>query len=194
MKGKNSQPQKQKRRDVRYVPDELLYLPVPQLEHVPPSLPVDPALHLQSLLAVLPAVDLERAGQFEQAPEPVNAHTNSICHVSAANLKSLSGRISERKGVGCKFQNGRISSKIPDELLYVPAGQITHVPPLDPPKPGGQWQSLTEVLPSYEVDPVGQLEHDRTVSLRRRGSSNRIQILQTTHTRSFTSVLERMKQ
>ena len=105
MEGEISQPQKQKRRDVRYVPDELLYLPVPQLEHVPPSLPVDPALHLQSLLAVLPAGELERAGQFEQAPEPVNEHTNSICHVSAANLKSLSGRISERKGVGCKFQN-----------------------------------------------------------------------------------------
>ena len=47
---------------------------------------------------------------------------------------------------------------VPDELLYLPATQLVHGPPLGPLKPLLHVQSLSELLPEGELDPEGQLE------------------------------------
>ena len=71
-------------------PAELLYLPVPQLEHVPPSLPVDPALHLQSLLEVLPAGELERAGPAGAAHRPADTSPPwRSCHTDVSTVATF---------------------------------------------------------------------------------------------------------
>ena len=48
------------------LPDELLYLPATQLVHGPPSGPLKPLLHAQSLAESLPEGELDPAGQVEQ--------------------------------------------------------------------------------------------------------------------------------
>ena len=48
--------------------------------------------------------------------------------------------------------------EVPDELLYLPATQLVHGPPLGPLKPLLHVQSLAELLPEGELDPEGQLE------------------------------------
>ena len=54
-------------------PREALYFPLLHLEQIPPLEPVYPRLHMHPLAAVLPASDVELAGQliqelFENAP------------------------------------------------------------------------------------------------------------------------------
>ena len=52
-------------------PDELLYLPATQLVHGPPSGPLKPLLHVQSLAESLPAGELDPEGQAEQVLDVV---------------------------------------------------------------------------------------------------------------------------
>ena len=48
-----------------------LNLPTPQLKHVSPSLPVNPASHVQLLSVMLPTCELEFAGQAMQEELPI---------------------------------------------------------------------------------------------------------------------------
>ena len=49
-----------------------LYVPPKHGVHVPPSGPLDPALHRHAVRAVLPAGEEEFAGQSRQIEEPVS--------------------------------------------------------------------------------------------------------------------------
>ena len=53
------------------LPAVSLYLPATHAVHSPPSGPVYPALHLQSVNVSLPAVELEFAGHAPTAPAPL---------------------------------------------------------------------------------------------------------------------------
>ena len=55
------------------VPVNVLYFPASHAVHVPPSGPVDPALHVHAVKEVLPTGALEFAGQSVQAANPFTA-------------------------------------------------------------------------------------------------------------------------
>ena len=54
-------------------PDTSLYLPALQAEHIPPSGPVKPLLHVQLLSEMLPETDDELEGQLVQEAAPDTA-------------------------------------------------------------------------------------------------------------------------
>ena len=54
-----------------------LYVPAPHWEHVPPSVPVNPALHLQAVITVLAIGDVEFAGHLKHIL-PIEALNNSV--------------------------------------------------------------------------------------------------------------------
>jgi len=51
-------------------PIPVLYVPAPHFEHVPPSVPVNPGLHSQAVIVMLPAAEVEFDGQSEQVASP----------------------------------------------------------------------------------------------------------------------------
>jgi len=63
-------------------PPPVLYrdLPIAHSVHIPPSRPVEPALHVQAVTAVLCAGELESAGQSTHAAAPVYLPTTHWVH------------------------------------------------------------------------------------------------------------------
>jgi hypothetical protein len=110
--------------------------------HAPPSGPVEPALQVQLVKAVLPASELDSDGQarhvelalfftsVEYLPVPQSVHTAD-----------------------------------PVDALYFPATQSAHVPPSGPVEPALQVQLVKAGLPSGElVSADGQATHVKPAS------------------------------
>ena len=109
-----------------------LYCPATHCEHVLPSGPVEPALHVQAVETELPKSEFEYAGHVkhvdtwlaptdaEYVPMPQSTHAVD-----------------------------------PASALCLPATHSEHVPPSGPPMPAVHLQSVTTVLPDSECEPAG---------------------------------------
>ena len=117
-------------------------VPAPHAAHGPPSGPVYPALHIQSIPASLPTALMEFAGQFTHAALPVSTLNFPATHAvhappsapvkPAAHLQfvkaSLPGGESEPAG-------HLAHASEPLFCLYTPAGHAVHGPPSAPEYP-----------------------------------------------------------
>ena len=108
------------------VPAFILYVPSTHAVHVPPSDPVYPLSHLHADKPVLPAADIEFAGQSWHATVapteylPAAHCTHVDCDV--APIPNEYDPLSQR-----------VQFPSPAPSLYVPAPQLTHAPPPPPP-------------------------------------------------------------
>jgi hypothetical protein len=120
-------------------PGAVLYFPAPHSVHVPPSGPVYPRLQRHEPIAVSPEdVCPELAGQGRQVIAAV-APTVAEYVLAAQSVHAAS----------------------PGAVLYFPATQPTHVPPLGPVYPRLQRQAETAVCPVADVTEfAGQVEHE----------------------------------
>ena len=114
------------------LPVVILYLPVMQAVHEPPSGPVNPTLQVQAARAVLGLGELELLGHARQvaaAEAPV-----VVKYVPAAQS---------------------VHAAEPVKLLYFPATQAVHVPPSGPVKPTLHVQAARAVLGLCELELPG---------------------------------------
>jgi hypothetical protein len=121
-------------------PLSVLYVPAAHAMHVPPSGPVDPALHRQLVEFGLPLAELEVEGQLEHGALPVVA-----LYFPASQS---------------------VQTALPTAPLYFPAAHAVHVPPFAPVYPALHVQLARELLELAEVEFEGQLTHSElTASL-----------------------------
>jgi hypothetical protein len=71
------------------LPEAGLYLPAPHAEHVPPTVPENPALHRQADTVPLPAEDSEPAGQLIHEPAPEGLYVPATHSVHCPPLEPL---------------------------------------------------------------------------------------------------------
>ena len=104
-----------------------LYSPAPHAMHVPPSSPVYPALHLQSVALPLPGADHDCMG-----------HATHVLMLTAATTP--------------EYVPPAHSTHAPDPFsaLYVPITHASHCPPSGPVYPVLHLQSVTLPLPGSE--------------------------------------------
>ena len=107
-----------------------LYFPAAHGAQGPPSAPLCPAPHLQSVTRVLPLGELADSGQLEQAPAPGAEYfpAGQVVHAAA-----------------------------PASGLYFPAAHGAQGPPSAPLCPAWHLQSVARVLPLGELEACGQL-------------------------------------
>ena len=117
-------------------PVDDLYFPTTHAAHGPPFGPVDPALQVQSVNAVLPADELEFDGQAMHA-EFVEAPT-AVEYVPAPQS---------------------VQTADPVDVLYLPATHAAHGPPFGPVDPALQVQFVKAELPAGELEFDGQSLH-----------------------------------
>ena len=113
-------------------PVSALYLPAAQPEQVPPSGPVNPMLHVQAPIALLPDPDELLAGQLVHTPDPVAPGV--VEYVPAPQSVHVA---------------------VPVEPLYLPAKHDAHGPPFGPVAPALQVQLAKVPLPAGELEFVG---------------------------------------
>jgi hypothetical protein len=106
-----------------------LYLPGSHFTHVPPSSPVLPMLHRQSVAVLLPTGAYEFAGHAEQA-------LSAICAVAAEYLPPVQSSQAELSVL----------------VLYLPGKHPVHAPPPLLVYPGRQAQSVGPSLPAAECE------------------------------------------
>ena len=111
-----------------------LNLPSTHAKHAPPSGPVYPVLHWQSVSAVL-------------ASDAVDESLGQLVHTVAAAVSMYVPAKQLSHGSG------------PTASLKVPAAHSWHVPPSGPVYPALHWQSVSAVLASPEIVLSGQASH-----------------------------------
>ena len=120
-----------------------MYLPKTHLEHAPPSGPLKPLLHLQSLAEPLPKGELDPEGQLEQvldvvAPEAVEY-----------------------------FPDGHsMHSVAPDVSEYWPGSHAVQEYASAPEAPGTQAQLSGDVLPDWEVESGGHASQNADIEMK----------------------------
>ena len=120
-----------------WLPGESLNVPSGQALHVPPSGPVKPALHWQSVWLVLPlplVCEFSAHAVHTELPANANVPAAQVTHV--ALLVAL--RVGEAVPAGQRLQ-----FPAPTEALNVPGLQLRHSPPSGPVNPASHWQSST---------------------------------------------------
>jgi hypothetical protein len=115
-------------------PVDSLYFPAAHAVQEPPFAPVDPALQVQLVEAVLPAGELEFDGQPRHIPEVAVAPTLAE-YLPAAQSEQVA---------------------FPVNALYFPATHTAHGPPSGPVYPALQVQLVCTVLPAGEREPEPQ--------------------------------------
>ena len=118
------------------VPAVVLYFPGTQSKHSPPFGPVDPALHVQSRISLLDAGASELLGHCLHALEDVAPSASEYWP--------------------CKQL---VHASEPDEVLYVPAWQITQIRPLGPVDPALHAQSVRLSLALGASELAGHTVH-----------------------------------
>ncbi len=116
-------------------PVNTLYFPAAHAEHVPPFLPVDPALQVHIASDPLPAGELEFDGQALHVELP------AYPPVYLPSVQSEQGAF-------------------PVNSLYFPTAQTAHGPPSGPVHPALQVQFFKAPLPAGELHLSGQPMHD----------------------------------
>jgi len=116
-------------------PDTALNFPATHSEHVPPSDPVEPALHVQAVETELPNTEFEFVGHVEQYVAPAAAEYVPIP------------------------QSMHVSD--PVSALYFPATHSEHVPPSGPDEPALHVHAVETELPNRELEFVGHVEQLR---------------------------------
>ena len=144
----------------------ILYFPATHAVQVPPSLPVKPALQVQSVWTVLPWGEFALLGQLVQVPapdvllylpaeqlvhNPPSGPLEPMLHVHALTVVLPLG------DVDCEGQV--VQAAEPAPALYVPAVHSLHEPPLLPVYPALHAQAVEEVLPSGASAFAGQFVH-----------------------------------
>ena len=119
------------------VPVLALYLPAGQLEQVPPSGPVKPALHVHDEAAVLPAVEWLSDGHAVQVD-------SDVALAAAEYLPAVHV----------------LQASVPVLALYLPAGHAVQSPPSGPVKPALHVHDDAAVLPAGELESVGHAPLD----------------------------------
>lgn len=115
------------------VPVAVLYCPGRQAAHVPPFGPVYPALHMHAVCTLLGEGEEENDGQ--------------AMHVEIAVAATAPEYV---------FAPQSVHVADPVDVLYFPAMQFTHGPPLEPVHPALQVQLAKVPLPANELEFVGQ--------------------------------------
>jgi len=148
------------------VPVTVLYVPPTHATHVPPLDPVYPRLHTQLLCAVDPATDCEFTRHAEQEALPM-----SDLYVFTAHAEHVPPLGPVVPAAHSPFTQSSRASLPADELLptgqsrhveeplvvlYLPAAQAEHVPPLSPVNPGLQTQLVSAVDPTADCVLLGQ--------------------------------------
>ena len=118
-------------------PGEILYVPAVQIVQDPPSGPLDPLLHVQSLRASLPDGDDDWEGQLKHMLAVVAPEI-----VEYLPMPQLMHVLDE-----------------PGEILYMPATHSEHGPPSGPSAPALQVQAVAMRLPTGELEFDGQVSH-----------------------------------
>ena len=111
-------------------------MPAVQIVQGPPSGPLDPLLHVQSLRAWLPDGDDDREGQLE--------HVLDVVAPEVVEYVPPTQRVQEAE---------------PGEILYVPAVQIVQDSPLGPAKAALHSQLVNAELPAGEPEFARQDPH-----------------------------------
>ena len=143
-----------------------LYLPATHAVHSPPSGPVYPAMHSQSVTLSLPAADVASDdGQSKHSALPAvslylpaghavhwspSLPVYPASHTQSVTLPLAAGDV--------EFDGQLEHSALPAVSLYVPAGHAVHSPPSGPVYPVLQVQSVTLSLATGEVAHAGQAE------------------------------------
>ena len=137
-----------------WLPTLALYVPATQLLHTPPSTPVNPILHLQSVYVILDSFDAA-----------FTSHDTHITFMSVSVdcgccMKVFTGQVIQSfrfvfpaRDVLLKGQF--VQSADPISVLYVPTEHCIQVPPSGPVYPALHWQSVRALLP------VGECELER---------------------------------
>jgi hypothetical protein len=132
-------------------PAFILYLPASHAVQVPPSLPVYPALQVQSSIASLRDGEVESAGQSVHTVEsieyfPATQSIQTVDEFAAGSVEYFPASQS-------------LHSLLPSFPLYLPATHAVQVPPSLPVYPALQVQLPGPTAPRDEDDPVGQSWH-----------------------------------
>jgi len=143
------------------LPAASLYVPATHAVHSPPSGPVCPALHLQSVRASLPVADVElddgqamhpalpAASLYVPATHAVHSPPSGpvypALHLQAVTLSFPAADVESDDGQAKH-------SALPAVSLYVPATHAVHSPPSGPVYPALHLQSVTLSLPAGELE------------------------------------------
>jgi hypothetical protein len=121
-----------------------LYLPTSQLEHDPPSGPLNPALHTHPVMTLLPAEDTECMGQDVHVLEPAAA--NEL----AAHREQVNGVVAATAAE--KVPAGQeVQAPEPSVSLNFPERHTLQRPPFSPVYPLLQRQSCIDTLPAADI-------------------------------------------
>ncbi len=118
------------------LPVAILYLPVAQEVHPPPSGPVKPTLQVQVVRATLEIGEVELPGH--ETHVAVSVAPTVVEYVPTAQS---------------------VHAAMTVAILYLPASQAVHVPPLGPVNPTLHVQAATAKLAIGELELDGQLVH-----------------------------------
>ena len=105
-------------------PDKALYLPASQLKHGPPSLPVKPAMHLQSVIDSLCSSAWLQDGQVAHSALPVE-YLYWPEGQPESQMQSLSLQLPPMEMEFCGHGVHAPSDTEPTSVLYFPEGQST---------------------------------------------------------------------
>ena len=160
------------------VPVSALYFPCAQVMHVPPFAPVDPMLHTQSAITVLPKKKCpESDGQAAHVISSV-APTAAEYLLTAHSVQVLSPEapiVVEYFPVPQSVQTlGEEAPRVveylpapqllhmaePTKALYFPAAHAVHVLPFCPVNPALHWQWIKSLLPCALTEFSGQAEQE----------------------------------
>ena len=122
-------------------PSTSLYLPAPHAKQGPPSCPVYPALHLQSVTSSLPICETVLLGHSEHAADPgpvLNLPSEHQSHGPPSGPVEPAAHLSEHDlsdvlpGGEVKPDEHDTQLESPLMLLYVPEEQLVQPPPFGP--------------------------------------------------------------
>ena len=149
-------------------PSTSLYLPATHARQGPPSCPVYPALHLQSVTSSLPICETVLLGHSEHAADPgpvLNLPSEHHSHGPPSGPVEPAAHLSEHDcsdvlpgGVVKPDEHGT-QLESPLMLLYVPEEQLVQPPPFGPVWPALHAHAAEEMLPAGEWALASQAIH-----------------------------------
>ena len=121
-------------------PGAILCFPATHFIHGPPSGPVKPAMHVQSVVLLLPVGDVALETQFKHLVWSTDEYVLSehCVHVTDDGAEIVPGLHSKQ------FDD-------PFTALYFPSAHISHGPPSSPVNPATHAQSIMLLLPAGDV-------------------------------------------